>query len=139
MNRRQQIVDEARTWLGVPWRHLGRNRAGIDCVGLGVVVTRKLGVCDYDVLTYSRVPHAGLLDHLRRVAREIPVAEIGPGDFITIEDSAYPFHVAFVSEKHGALHIIHAHARRRMVVEEPYIHDWPVLTLNAFRFPWVDE
>lgn len=131
---RQDVVDEARKWLGVPWRHHGRNRQGVDCVGLGVVVARALAITQYDSLDYSRVPHPGLLDHLRIVADEIPIASIEPGDFIAIEDSAYPYHVAFVSEKYGVLHIIHAHARRRMVIEEPYTHEWPGLTRYAFRF-----
>lgn len=131
---RQDIVDEARTWIGVPWRHHGRNRAGIDCVGLGVVVARALDITQYDSLDYGRQPKPGLIDHLRRVACEIPVSDIEPGDFIVIEDTAYPYHLAFVSEKHGVPHIIHAHARRRKVIEEPYIHDWPALTRHAFRF-----
>ena len=134
----QDIVDEARTWLGVPWRHLGRNRAGIDCVGLGVVVTRALGISDYDVASYGRTPVPGLVDHIRRVMTEIPVTDIRAGDVIALKDSAYPFHVAFVSEKYGVTHIIHAHARRRMVVEEPYTGEWPGLTTHAFRFPGIE-
>lgn len=134
---RQQIVDEARTWLGVPWRHLGRNRQGIDCVGIGVAVAQALGITDYDIQTYSRTPSPGLLDGLRKVADEIPITDILPGDFLVMRDSAYPYHVAFVSEKHGVTHIIHAHARRRMVVEEPYANEWPGVTVAAFRFKGV--
>lgn len=131
---RQDVVDEARKWIGTPWRHHGRNKFGIDCVGLGVVVVRALNITQYDSLDYGRTPTPGLLDHLRHVADEIPIADIEPGDFITIQDSAYPFHVAFVSEKYGVPHIIHAHARRRTVVEEPYVNEWPGLTTHAFRF-----
>ena len=139
MTTHQDIVDEARTWLGVPWRHLGRNRAGIDCVGLGVAVTRALGVCDYDVASYSRQPGPGLVAHLLKVADEIPITEAVPGDFIALQDSAFPFHVAFLSERHGVRHIIHAHARRRQVVEEPYIGEWPSLTVKAFRLHGLEE
>lgn len=135
---RQQIVDEARTWLGVPWRHLGRNRQGIDCVGLGVVVAQALGITDYDTREYGRTPKPGLLAGLRRVAIEIPIDDILPGDFLVMRGTAYPYHVAFVSEKHGVRHIIHAHASRRMVVEEPYIHEWPGLTVAAFRFKGIE-
>lgn len=135
---RQQIINEARTWLGVPWRHHGRNRQGIDCVGVGVVVTRDLGIADYDTLTYGRVPSPGLLDGLRNIANEISLQDALPGDFLVMRDSAYPYHVAFLSEKHGVRHIIHAHARRRMVVEEPYMHEWPGMTVAAFKFKGVE-
>ena len=32
--KRREIVDAARNWVGVPYRHQGRTRNGIDCVGL---------------------------------------------------------------------------------------------------------
>lgn len=131
---RQDVVDEARKWLGVPWRHEGRNHAGLDCVGLGVVVARALGITTYDVSGYSRVPNPSLLQHLKRVGDEIPIAQAEPGDFFAIRDEAYPFHVAFLSEKDGVPHIIHAHARRRMVVEESFANEWPGLVTHAFRF-----
>jgi cell wall-associated NlpC family hydrolase len=35
------IVSAARSWLGVPWRHQGRTRQGVDCAGLVVLVGRK--------------------------------------------------------------------------------------------------
>jgi len=35
---RQDVVDEARTWIGVPWVHGGRARSGVDCAGLLHVV-----------------------------------------------------------------------------------------------------
>lgn len=131
---RQDVVDEARQWLGVPWRHLGRNRAGIDCVGLGVVVCHRLNIPVVDVAAYSRVPNSSLIKHLQRVADAIPVSEAEVGDFFAIRDQQYPFHVAFLSDKDGVPHIIHAHARRRMVVEEPFTNEWPRLVTHAFRF-----
>lgn len=133
MATREDIVLEARKWLGVPWRHLGRNRAGIDCVGLGIVVCKAVGIQVQDLQTYSRVPNASLIEHLYQVAEEISFAEAKPGDFYAIKDRGYPFHVAFKSEKYNLPHIIHAHAQRRMVVEEPFINEWPSLVTHAFR------
>ncbi|MFW8566145.1 C40 family peptidase [Orrella sp. 11846] len=129
----RDIVAEARKWLGVRWRHAGRNRQGIDCVGLGVVVTQALGICDYDVTAYSKEPNDELMAHFDRVADRIPVRDARPGDILVINFRPYPFHAAFLSEQHGAPHIIHAHAGARQVIEEPYTHDWPTLTSHAFR------
>jgi cell wall-associated NlpC family hydrolase len=42
---RQHIVDTARGWLGVPYRHQGRRKdKGVDCVGLIIGVGAELGL-----------------------------------------------------------------------------------------------
>lgn len=38
------LADEARSWLGCPYVHQGRNRHGIDCVGLIVMSFGALGL-----------------------------------------------------------------------------------------------
>lgn len=134
---RDRIINEARSWIGTPWRHIGRNRKGLDCIGLGVVVAREVGLTNYDVTTYGRDPTPGLIEHFRRVAVEIPIMQAMPGDFYVIKDGPYPYHVAFCSERDGIPHIIHANARRRMVIEEPYTDYWQSLTIHAFRLKGV--
>jgi cell wall-associated NlpC family hydrolase len=54
MPGRTDIVAAARTYLGVPWRHQGRTRAGLDCAGLIVMVARDLALSDYDSTAYGR-------------------------------------------------------------------------------------
>ncbi len=44
MATRGEVQTLARTWIGVPWRHQGRNRSGIDCGGLVVKVGQELGL-----------------------------------------------------------------------------------------------
>lgn len=129
----KDIVEEARKWIGTPWRHVGRSEHGLDCVGLGVVVARGLGITQYDARDYSKTPNGTLIKHFERVATEVPIAEAQEGDFYVIKDGPYPFHVAFLSYIDGRPHIIHANARRRKVVEEPYTHEWPRLTTHCFR------
>lgn len=129
----QHITDEARKWLDVPWRHAGRNRAGIDCVGLGVVVTRALGICDYDVVTYSKEPTDGMLEHIEAVAERIPVQDAAPGDILILNFGPYPFHAGFLADRDGKPTIIHANARARKVIEEPYTGQWARMTSHAYR------
>ena len=60
------IVAEARTWLGVPWRHQGRSRAGVDCAGLVVLVARALELADHDSTAYGRRAQGqGFVEHFR--------------------------------------------------------------------------
>lgn len=44
--QRAKIVAEARTWMGVPWRHIGRARGGVDCGGFPIVVFQAAGLLD---------------------------------------------------------------------------------------------
>lgn len=131
----KDILIAARRWLNVPWKHQGRSRSGIDCLGLVVLVAKELGIADTDEKTYSRRPDGKeLLNRFREEMNEIPLTEIRPGDVLMFADNAYPCHVAFVSEKHGEIYIIHAHATRRKVLEERYAYEWPDKARKAFRF-----
>jgi cell wall-associated NlpC family hydrolase len=81
---RQQIIEAATSLIGTPFRHQGRDeRNGVDCVGLLVVIGRKIGYPNIvDDTTYRRMPKA---EHIRATilqnCDEIPIEEAGPGDF----------------------------------------------------------
>jgi cell wall-associated NlpC family hydrolase len=130
-----QVVVEARRWLGVPWRHQGRTRAGVDCAGLVVMVARTLRLADHDAAGYSRRAHGqAFVEHFRANMDELRVAEAAPGDVLVFADHAYPCHCGFLTEKFGQPHLIHAHVTRRKIVEEPYAGEWPEKVKFAFRF-----
>jgi cell wall-associated NlpC family hydrolase len=129
------IVVAARTWLGVPWRHQGRTRRGIDCAGLVVLVGRAMGLCDYDTSAYGRRPAGqGFVQHFRACMDGIGIPEARPGDVLVFADAAYPCHCGFLTVKHAQPHLLHAHALRRKVIEEPYAGEWPSKVKLAFRF-----
>ena len=129
------IVTAARTWLGVPWRHQGRSRLGVDCAGLVVLVGRGLSLADYDTQAYGRRPEGqGFVEHFRAAMAGITLPEAGPGDVLVFADAAYPCHCGFLTVKHEVPHLLHAHALRRKVLEEPYAGEWPLKVKFAFRF-----
>ena len=43
-------------WLGVPYRHHGREQRGVDCLGLLVASARGFGFEVVDNLAYGRTP-----------------------------------------------------------------------------------
>ena len=129
------IVAEARTWLGVPWRHQGRSRAGVDCAGLVVLVARALELADHDSKAYGRRAQGqGFVEHFRAHMDGIAITQAKPGDVLVFADQAYPCHCGFLTERLGRLHLLHAHATRRQVIEEPYVGEWPAKIKFAFRF-----
>jgi cell wall-associated NlpC family hydrolase len=122
-----RLVAEARTWLGVPFRHQGCDRAGVDCVGLVVVSARALGVALADRLDYAAEPclgalRAALADQLRQVV------ELAPGVVVLLRMGVSASHVALWT---GA-GVIHAYKPRGGVIEHRLgAWRWRVVALYA--------
>jgi len=109
---RQDIVAQAREWIGVPFVHQGRTRLGVDCVGLLLCVCRELGVVepDFDVTGYPRQPDGTtLLEICGRYMTRIGREDLQPGDAIVLRFERLPQHMGIVGDyRHGGLSIIHA-------------------------------
>lgn len=135
---REKVVAEARSWAGTKWIHQGRNRHGIDCVGLIVVVCRSLEIWDYDVAAYPREPNGTFISHfIAAGGKRIPLPEAQDGDLLLFRDTIYACHVGFVASKYDQAHIIHAHTSRRKVIEEPMIGEWLSNRVAAIALPGV--
>ena len=136
---RNRIVTEARSWLGVRWRHQGRTRHGVDCAGLVVNVGKALGAVDYDATDYQRRTNGReFLRHFRAAGGvEIRFADAAPGDVLVFRDDLYPCHSTILAERHGQPSIIHACARRRKVIEEVLSPAWIDRLVGCFRYPGV--
>jgi hypothetical protein len=81
-------VAVARTLLGVPCRHQGRTRQGVDCAGLVVLVGRGLGLADYDTTAYGRRPEGqGFVQHFRTAMDGLPLPKAGAGDVLVFADA----------------------------------------------------
>jgi cell wall-associated NlpC family hydrolase len=137
---RQRAVAEARDWIGVPFRHQGRTRAGVDCVGLLLCVGQAMGLRAEDVTGYTRRAQGmGFIEHFRRNLEEVVPGAARAGDVLVFSETVYPCHTGLLSERHGVLHLIHAHAPRRVVLEEPFVGEWREKLRFAFRFPGAEE
>jgi hypothetical protein len=117
---RTDFISAARTFLEVRWRHLGRDRTGLDCVGL-LVESAKIAGCNYiDETSYRREPvGASFLGIFHRACTRKPLLQKEPGDVLITTDVLYPHHCGIYAIRDGVETIIHAHGRRRRVVEEP--------------------
>ncbi|KWI90202.1 hypothetical protein WM08_15210 [Burkholderia ubonensis] len=133
MATRQQVVDEARTWLGTRWQHQGRLRGvGVDCAGLVVCVMRAVGADVADVEGYTRRPDGSLLDIVR--ARSLPADVAAAGDVAVFAWDSDPCHLAIMT---GPGSIIHAFAPSRMVVEHDLDDRWRAALVCVRRVPGV--
>lgn len=122
MVTRKDFYLEARKWVGVPWKHQGRNLKGIDCGGLLIMTAKGLNLPHEDTTNYSREATAtSLMSHLSKMLTLIPKQDILPGTVGIFREGSYPCHVGIFSEKDGHIHIIHSLLKRRQTVEDPYV------------------
>jgi cell wall-associated NlpC family hydrolase len=117
-----EVVRVARTWVGVPFRHQGRDRNGTDCVGLPIVVLHELGAvdADFEIRDYSRRPHHGNLEQ-RLVAHCTPLPDYVPGCLVAIRWERTLAHVAIYTDTDT---LIHALERHEQVIEHGFRGMW---------------
>src|SRR4051794_32094668 len=107
---RQQLIDHARTYLGVPYRSQGRDRSGLDCGGLLLVVGKDLGLTELEHLGYSQNPDGETFQRLLEENCDPvePWNEPKPADILAIDFGEGIQHTAFVTALEPRLTVIHA-------------------------------
>lgn len=133
---RLDVIQEARLWLEVPWRHLGRNRRGIDCAGLVIRVGNDRGLISYDVRQYPRHTHRdAFVCHFQAVLIEKPITQRQPGDILLIRDGVYACHCGIIGILNRRETLIHAYFHRGKVVEESLIPTFQLTMTHCFSYP----
>jgi cell wall-associated NlpC family hydrolase len=130
---RQTVVDTARSYLGVKYRHQGRSRFGIDCLGLLVLVARDLWLFDADSNDYGRVPDGrklqrGLEEHLDTSSG------LKLGNILLMRFEKNPQHLAIVTDRG----IIHSHSYAKKVVEHGLDDVWKDRIVREYTFRGLD-
>lgn len=132
-------VEAARRYIGVPFRHQGRDPAvGLDCVGLLAVSLRDAGLSHYlahDRLGYSRDPHDGLLEKGLAAAfgAPLPVTAMQPGDIAAVRFAGPVRHVAIVGDHPEGLSLIHSYTSIRRVTEHRIDAKWLRRIAGVYR------
>jgi len=135
---REQIVAEARRWLGTPFHHQGRLLgAGVDCVGVVIGVGRALGLTQFDTTDYGRLPVPDrMLGQLSANLVPVAVGEIGLGDILWMRIDRDPQHLAIVSGV-APRQIVHAYEGVGRCVEHGLDGKWQRRVVRAWRFAGV--
>lgn len=126
-----EVIQAARKYLGVPFKHRGRTDRGIDCAGLVWCAYRDLGVIKPDLKRYGREPYRDGLTRCLVEAFGEPVwqgerGQVVPRDLLQVGDVAlirfeiHPHHIVLIGdERLRGLSFLHADATPgvRRVVE----------------------
>lgn len=138
MIERADFIAAARGWLGVPFKHQGRSRAGVDCAGFVICLARELGLvpADFDINGYRRVPDGTMLEACHQTLQ--PAAGIDDAHVLVLRFSVQPQHVAIpVPYRHGGTALLHALQQARGVVEHRLDATWRGRIVGAYRFEGV--
>lgn len=123
---REDIVTVARSYLGVPFKKGGRDRQGIDCVGLLVLVGREVGLHIEDTVDYSFNPEVKkFIEVIYSQSVRIPMNPIPIGSIGIFKQTIFPMHTGIIA-KHpdsSVLTVINANLKRKCVVEQP-LSEW---------------
>lgn len=115
MTLREQIVREARKYLGTPYVYLGRSAKALDCAGLLYVVFSSLVQVKSDFQDYPIYPFsATVFVNIRRYAKRIRKNDAGYGDLILMNFGGRTTHFAILTD----LGIIHADPIHGKVLEQ---------------------
>ena len=137
------VVRVARSMLGIRYLHQGRSRAGLDCIGLPVLVRAELGLPALDAAPgYAKTSTAfEMLEFCRAHMVEVSPVELQPGD-ILVQIDGVGRHMAIVCDYPlcpDALGIIHAWLPNRRVTECRLDDAFMKTVRGCFRFPEVTE
>jgi cell wall-associated NlpC family hydrolase len=129
------IVAAARALLGVPFRHRGRTRSGLDCAGLLVLSYRAHGVELPDIRIYGREPHRNGLVRAVEAGFGPPVARgPEPGDVLLMRFEEEPHHLGIAGDYvYGGLSLIHAYGTAGKVVEHRLDDLWRGRIVAVYR------
>lgn len=131
MSLKDEFVEAARSYVGVPYHHQGRNRTrGLDCAGLLVVALQDLGFDIKDIEGYPRLPNS---ESLRKIVEENlgnpkPISTMGKGDVLLMRFSEQPQHLAV----HAGDTIIHAYSKKKQVVEHRFADIWQKRVVGVY-------
>lgn len=132
MTDMDKAIAALRTYIGVKWRHQGRTKAGVDCVGLLVCAAADLGITLPDDQNYGMRPGSSrIIKHVLDQCLEIEPVDMKTGDILLVTvQGEDPQHIMIMT---GPNQVLHASARHRKVVEHGLDEETRRLICKVFR------
>lgn len=134
------IVGEARTWIGTPWIHQAALKGiGCDCIGLVSGVADALGIpearawrADVRFKGYGEIPvPERLLEACDIYLEQVPLPEATIGSVLVFSVKRQPMHFGIMS---GPAGLIHGWRPIGRVIEQPIDTVWRRRLFRAYRY-----
>lgn len=139
MTTPQDIIVEARSWVGTKFSHQGRVKGEfVDCAGLIIGVARSLQLAEYDEIPYGVLPLPSVMEKiLDQYLVRVRMAGEQPGDVFWMKDidaGGKPRHVGILTD---AGTIIHADSKFGACVEHQFDPRYRRAVVRWYRFKGV--
>ena len=138
-SRADDIVRVANELVGMRYRHMGRGKETIDCVGVPLYIGKKLGLMDYDTKAYTSRPDIHTFNRLMQESpvNRIPMADLSHGDMVQISwEKTLPVHVGIIEvDERGDRWVIHAFLPHKKVTRDPVTPKIERSFVAAWRLP----
>lgn len=133
--KRQDFVNEIRSYIDTPFKHQGRlPGVGIDCAGVVICASKKLGQEFEDLTNYKLRPSQD--DILKKIIKsgfyDVELENIKIGDLLLMSYENNIQHIAVVSNLNPT-YIIHAVTNKK-VIEHRLTDGWKDKIRRCFRF-----
>lgn len=127
----EAYLKEARKYINTPFKHQGRNKNGMDCIGIVVVPLREIGFFDYENKNYRRYGLGGeIIEILTKYCYEIPKsASLEPGDILMFSKGKSQHLAVYTGSG-----IIHANNSIGKVTEHGLDEYWMSMVSRIFRY-----
>lgn len=137
MTQSFEVVEIARTFTGTPYKHQGRSKAGLDCIGFVIVTAHKLGLFEFDFNNYGRVPNGSLETEVEKHCTKLSGGLV-EGALVLFKLSAIPHHCGIVTKIGEDWGIIHAYENVGKVREHRLIEWWRSKIVGVYALPEVN-
>jgi len=137
-DKANDIVFAAKEFVGVRYRHQGRDKTGLDCAGLIIAVAQLLGLTDKDTSSYSRRPNVTEFTAfmLETNCKQLPYNKLEHGDILRLNTAGWPVHIAvYEVDKNGQEWYIHAFLSHKKVTRDPLTPGIKNIISSVWRFP----
>jgi cell wall-associated NlpC family hydrolase len=135
IDKRYEIINCARSFLGVKFKHQGRTNRGLDCIGLIIAVGNQCNVLEGNYTQYGPIPDGKSFIHeLRKYFVRIQKENLQIGDIMSFSLPKYPCHVGIFTDK-GIIHSINT---RGGVVEHTLSHEMRCKMRDVYQFPLME-
>lgn len=107
MSKRQDIENEARSWIGTPFHHQARVKgAGVDCAGVVIETAKALELAGsfVDSANYAANPDGSMTTLLREHMTTVAWEDRRQGDVVHIAWSRIPQHIGILTDKDTLIH-----------------------------------
>lgn len=136
---REQVRRAALACVGIPWRHQGRTRRGVDCVGLIYLMADEMGVMPEGVTVpaYRRDPNGEVRGYFDKYLTPLSLTQVNVGSILLHSFRGTPFHASVMLDPATGT-IVHGYARHRRVVVDTFKGTKDGMRLHAvYDFPGI--